>query len=100
MPKWSKMASAARRALKRKPTGWFKRLGRPLSASEVEAYLGKVKPCPGYLLAAEEGWRGCHPLWGWWEVGRGQYARCEHLDAVWDLAVKRELRRRKEKAKT
>lgn len=107
MPKWSKMASAARRALKKKPAGWFKKLGRPLSAAEVEAYLGLVKPCPGYLLAAEDPnhptrslldlW---HPLVGWWEVGRGQYARCPHLDAVWDLAVKRELRRRKEKAKT
>ncbi len=96
------MAATARRVLKSKPTGWFKALGRPLSAGEVEAYLGKVKPCPGYLTAHELlGFQSKHPLWGWWEVGRGQYARCPHLDAVWELAVRRELRRRKkEKAKT
>ena len=101
------MAAPARKALKDKPTGWYKALGRSLSAAEVEAYLGRVKPCPGFLLAVEElgiefktGYGYSHPLWGWWEVGRGQYARCPYLDAVWNLAVKRELRRRKEKAKT
>lgn len=90
MPKWSKMASAARRALKRKPTGWFKRLGRPLSAAEVEAYLGSVKPCPGAVASPE---RDGGSLRDWWEVRPGEYSKQEHLSSVWQLALNRARKR-------
>lgn len=96
MSRWSKMAETARRTLKRKPVGWYKRLGRPLSAAEVEAYLGLVKPCPGAILAPE---RDGGSLRGWWEVRRGEYSKQEHLDAVWQLALNRARKRAsKEKA--
>lgn len=67
-----------------------------MSASEVDAYLGMVKPCPGAVNAARGGTLDkSHPLWGWWEVGmgRGEYSRQPHLDEVFRLAVNRELRR-------
>lgn len=90
MPKWSKMASAARRALKKKPTGWFKRLGRPLSAAEVEAYLGAVKPCPGAVASPE---RDGGSLRDWWEVRPGEYSKQDHLRSVWQLALNRARKR-------
>lgn len=94
MPRWRRMATAAKRSLERRPTGWFKRLGRSLSAAEVEAYLDIVKPCPGAVLSPE---RDGGSLRGWWEVRRGEYSAQPQLDTVWQMALDRA---RKRKAKT
>ena len=90
MPRWGKMAEAARRTLKKKPVGWYKRLGRPLSAAEVEAYLGLVKPCPGAVASDE---KDGGSLRDWWEVRRGEYSKQDSLRAVWQLALNRARKR-------
>ena len=113
--------SERRAMLRRRPpkaTEWVAVLGRPLSAAEVEAWLGLVKPCSGYVLAVlhnkvgnpqlnEDGkihvplrnargneTPGIAGLHGWWEGPRGEFSRRPYLDAVWDLAVERELQRK------
>jgi hypothetical protein len=90
MAGWDKMVASLSRAARRRPTGWYKRLGRPLSASEVEAYLGIVKPCPGAVASPE---RDGGKLRGWWEVAPGQFSERPYLDAVWQLALNRARKR-------
>lgn len=96
MARWIKLARNVKRMLDRRlppPQGWYRALGRPLSAAEVDALHRVVWPCPGYIVAVGRNAGPDHPLWGWWEGPRGEYSRRPYLDAVWDLAVASELKR-------